>query len=370
MPLIDRHILWEWLKIFAMTLIAMVGMLLISAIYNNLPDLMEWEVATGLAVEFFSMIALGFLPVVIPVSLLVSLLFALGHLHKNQELTAMRAAGQGIFRITRSLWIAGAVLSFLMLALNASIVPYATERAETILSEFALAFNERNGNFDRTSARGSFLFFNNAADRRNWYIVNYNPYTGTAHGINIYTYGDDGRIEKALIARDGKYDAGTRTWTMHSGRELEYDVAGQLVRQPKFSEKTVADFSENPSLMTLVGRKASDLSIPEIRRILNETDVKSNPRIAEYEVYYNSILASPFCCLIVVGIAIPFAVSGVRVNPMVGVSKSIGLFAAYYLLVNIFNMLGASQWLPPIVAAWSPNILMLGYALVLCRHVN
>ena len=91
------------------------------------------------------------------------------------------------------------------------------------------------------------------------------------------------------------------------------------------------------------------------------------PRIAEYEVYYNSILASPFCCLIVVGIAIPFAVSGVRVNPMVGVSKSIGLFAAYYLLTNIFNMLGAGMWLPPVVAAWAPNVLMLAYAIYLCR---
>lgn len=53
MPLIDRHILWEWLKIFAMALIAMVGMLLISAIYNNLEDLLEWELSTGTAIEFF-----------------------------------------------------------------------------------------------------------------------------------------------------------------------------------------------------------------------------------------------------------------------------------------------------------------------------
>ncbi len=370
MPLIDRHILWEWLKIFAMTIVAMVGMLLISAIYNNLQDLLEWEVPTATAVEFFSMIAMGFLPVVIPVSLLVSLLFTLGHLHKNQELTAMRAAGLGIFRITRSLWIAGTLLSFLMLALNASLVPYATDRAATILSEGELKHRERSGNFDRASVRGELLFFNNAAARRNWYIANYNPYTGTAYGVNIYTYDERGKIDYQLAALSGNYNAGTNSWTMRKGKEFFYDGNGQLLRQPKFAEKKIGDFSENPTLMTLVGRKTSDLSIPEIRRILNETDAKSNPRIAEYEVYYNSILASPFCCLIVVGIAIPFAVSGVRVNPMVGVSKSIGLFAAYYLLTNIFNMLGSSQWLPPVVAAWVPNVLMLAYAVYLCRRVN
>lgn len=370
MPLIDRHILWEWLKIFAMTLIAMIGMLLISAVYNNLQDLMEWNVPTRRAAEFFAMIALGFLPVVIPVSLLVSLLFSLGHLHKNQELTAMRAAGLGIFRITRPLWIAGALLSFLMLALNASLVPYATERAATILSEGELKHQERTKNFDRASARGERLFFNNTAARRFWYIVNYNTYTGTAYGVNIYFYDARGKITRQLAALSGSYDAQTATWTMRRGKELFYDENGQLLRQPKFSEKRISDFSENPSLMALVGRDANDLSIPEIRKILNAEDTKNNPRIAEYEVYYYSILASPFCCLIVVGIAIPFAVSGVRVNPMVGVSKSIGLFAAYYVLTNVFNMLGSAQWLPPLVAAWAPNVLMLAYAGYLCRRVN
>lgn len=369
MPLIDRHILREWLKIFAMVIIAMVGMLLISAVYNNLQDLMEWEVPTATAAEFFAMIALGFLPVVIPVSLLVSLLFTLGHLHKNQELTAMRAAGLGIFRITRALWIAGTALSFLMLALNASLVPFATERAATILSEGELHHQERSGK-GRASVRGERLFFNNAAERRTWFVANYNTYTGTAYGVNIYEYGENGKLSRELTALSGSYDAGTNTWTMRRGKELFFDENGQLLRQPKFDEMKISGLPENPSLMALIGRKTSDLSIPEIRRILGSTDAKSNPRIAEYEVYYNSILASPFCCLIVVGIAIPFAVSGVRVNPMVGVSKSIGLFAVYYVLTNLFNMLGASQWLPPVVAAWAPNVLMLAYAVWLCRRVN
>lgn len=281
----------------------------------------------------------------------------------------MRAAGLGIFRITRALWGAGVVLSFVMLALNASIVPYATERAATILSEGELIHRERTGNFDRKNMRGERLFFNNAAARRTWFISNYNTYTGVAYGINIYTYDEQGGMESAILARNGKFDKNSGVWTMNAGKELVYDGDGQLLRQPRFDKKDYC-FSENPSLMALIGRKTSDLSIPEIRRILKDTDAESNPRIAEYEVYYNSVLASPFCCLIVVGIAIPFAVSGVRVNPMVGVSKSIGLFAAYYLLTNIFNMLGAGQWLPPVVAAWSPNVLLLGYAIYLCRKVN
>jgi len=370
MPLIDRHILFEWLKIFAMSLAAMVGMLLISVVYNNLSDLLEWEVPTGTAAEFFVMMAIGFLPIVIPVSLLVSLLFSLGHLHKNQELTAMRAAGLGIFRITRSLWIAGAGLSFLMLALNASLVPYATGRAAEILSESELSFRERTGNIDRSKLRGAPLFFNNSSARRNWFFSNYNTYTGAAFGVNIYSYDERGRISGAIIAQSGNYDKATGTWTFQQGRELFYDGNGNLVRQPFFEKKVVSDLSENPSLMALFSYDAKDLSLPEIQKILDNSEQVGNSRIAEYEVYYYSVLASPFCCLIVVGLAIPFAVSGVRESPMVGVSKSIGLFAAYYVLTNLFTMLGASQWLPALVAAWTPNAIMLAYAVYLCRRVN
>ncbi len=367
---LDRHVLKEWAKIFFMTLGAMVGMLLISAVYNNLQELLGWETPAGTIFEFFLMTAMGFLPVVIPVSLLVSLLFILGHFHKNQEITAWRAAGLGIFRITRSLWVAGALLSILMLLGNASLVPYATERTAKIVAESELSFKRKHVKSLERS-RGQFLFYNNSAEERNWLISSYNTYTGTAFGVNIYTF-KKGKISHELFAEYGEYNEKFRSWTFRNGREIFYESElGVPVEQPAFEEKIISEFPENPRIMALVGKKTSDLSIPEIHEILEDVgDEKSSPRIAEYAVRYNSILASPFCCLIVVGIAIPFAVAGVRTNPMVGVSKSIGLFAAYFLLTNIFNALGAKQILPPIIAAWAPNFLLLSYAIWLCRKVN
>jgi len=52
-------------------------------------------------------------------------------------------------------------------------------------------------------------------------------------------------------------------------------------------------------------------------------------------------------CLIVIGIAIPFAVSGVRVSPVVGFRSRIGLFFLYYLLANLANLIGGREMLTP-----------------------
>ena len=62
--------------------------------------------------------------------------------------------------------------------------------------------------------------------------------------------------------------------------------------------------------------------------------------------------------LIILAIAIPFAVSGVRVSPAVGVSKSIGLFLLYYLLSSFATMLGGNGYMDPFWAAWLPNLLL------------
>lgn len=379
-PIIDRHILKEWLKIFLMALCAMAGMLLISSIYNDLQDMLQWEVPTLEVIEFFFMTTVGFLPVVIPVSLLVSLLFILGHFHKNQELTAWRAAGLGIFRITRSLWGAGAALSLLMLFLNATFVPYATERTTRIVQKY-----------DKSGKSGEFIFYNNVGARRIWLISNFKSSTGEARNVNIYEFDAKSRLKREIAAATGVYDESAGTWTLADGREMEWrePAAGGPPSSQKTFDKlagaaadddgnakplktlTPEAYPENPRLMLLASKKPGDLSLPEIGELLDRSGGNaSEAQLAEYSVYYNSILASPFCCLIVVGIAIPFAVAGVRTNPMVGVSKSIGLFAAYFLLTNIFNALGSGLWLPSVVAAWAPNVLLFVYAVWLCRKVN
>ena len=74
------------------------------------------------------------------------------------------------------------------------------------------------------------------------------------------------------------------------------------------------------------------------------------------------LLADTLGPLIILAIAIPFAASGVRVSPAVGVSKSIGLFFLYYVLSNLAVVLGGRGYLEPVWAAIMPNLAMTGLA--------
>jgi len=73
-------------------------------------------------------------------------------------------------------------------------------------------------------------------------------------------------------------------------------------------------------------------------------------------VRYYGLIADTLGPLVAIAIAIPFAVTGVRVNAAVGVSKSIGLFCLYYLFTQIAASLAIKQLVDPITAAWLPNL--------------
>ncbi|MDR2845072.1 MAG: LptF/LptG family permease, partial [Puniceicoccales bacterium] len=303
--------------------------------------------------------------------LLISVLFLLGLLHRNQELTAMRSTGMSIFRITRSLWAGGVVLSLLLFALNATIVPWATESARLLAETAEFEYISRDARAGAPPVKAVAQFYANDSGNRIWSFNRFSGYTGRGFGVHIHQQNAQGRSVEAWFARYGYYDAARECWVLEDGRHLQFDAEGRrIVAEPRFKEIVLEGVTEKPRLMLSLNKKPHSLSIREIKEVLDHSEHEDTPRMAAYAVQYHYVLASPFCCLIVIGLAVPFAVSGVRVNPMVGVSKSLVLFAVYYLLSNVSSLLGAQQVFTPFIAAWLPNLLMFAFAAWLCRRVN
>ena len=131
MSLIDRYVLKEWLIAFALTLGVIVGILILQNMYDSLPDLLDTDASFKQILFYYSLALPTYLPAILPIALLVSLLFSLGTLHRNNEIIAMRASGADLMRISRSLWVAGLLLSLLLLYLTSSVIPKAVEQSRT-----------------------------------------------------------------------------------------------------------------------------------------------------------------------------------------------------------------------------------------------
>ena len=96
----DRHLLREWLQILGLVLVAMMGLLLMQVLYDDFRNLNDLGARRADFGVYFFVTLPGFLALVLPVALLISLLFVLGKLHRANEFTALRAAGVSLLRIT------------------------------------------------------------------------------------------------------------------------------------------------------------------------------------------------------------------------------------------------------------------------------
>lgn len=371
MSLIDRYVFKEWAIGFALTLGVIVGILILQNMYDSLPDLLNTQASFGEIAFYYGLSLPAYLPAILPIAFLVSLLFSLGSLHRNNEIVAMRASGASLFRISRYLWIAGLFLSLLLLYLTASLVPKTVEQSRTFLENLEYAAAEAQQSNRSNVGMLYNLGFDNRKDGRLWFMNRFSERAWLGSGVNVHTRGSDGNELSRISAREAYFDDTNEHWVFVDGRELLLDPeTGDPLRTLPFKERVFDSFNEDPSLMLALHKRPKELSLFELRRIIESVSPKDNPKVNAYLVRYLSLFAAPFSCLVVVGIAVPFAVAGVRTSPMIGVSKCIGFFAIFYVLISIASILGERQIIPALLAAWLPNLVMLGMSIRLFKQAR
>lgn len=372
MRILDRYILREWAKVFTLCMASFCGLLLISEGYNWIPDFLGWGSSTGTILTYLGCSVVARVSLLVPVSLMVSTVFVLGAMNRNQELAAARAAGIGMWRLTAPLWWVALAFAGLITVLNAVWVPEALDAQRTIVERERFNFIQKKGSAAAPIGRDEFVSFQNTKTGRFWLISRLGLNSGQAFQVFVYSFDTRGRLVRCVTAATAEVKKvdGVWTWTFRSGRDQRYDAAGSMVAQPHFDTLTIPGYDEDPEVMLFARRDADELSLREVSQIVDQTGSNVGGQNAVYAMRYHSILSGPFICLVVIAVAIPFAVAGGRINPMVGVAKTFGLFLAFFFLSSVCSAFGVSGALYPVVAAWLPTVLTAGWAIPKLRSVN
>ncbi len=371
--ILDRYILAEWAKVFGLCLLTLSGLILVSLSYTWVPDFLRWGADAGTTVAYLLLRLVGDLTLLVPVSLLVSVIYILGQLNRNQELAAARAAGVSIFRLTAPLWFAAATCAGLMVFLNVAWSSASQEKARAIAERAEFESVASKGGEVKVRGESDFVVFDNSKDGRRWVMGKLSLAAQRASDVRLHILDRQGREVRRVAARLADFrQVGERwSWTFIDGRDMSIDpVSGDLLRQPHFEQLVIVEVNEDPTVMSATRIEPQILSFREVAKVSENAGWFPQGRMAKFAMRYHGILAGSAICLVVVAIAIPFAVVGGRTNPMVGVSKTLGLFLVYYFVDSVVGALGAAGTLPPLVAAWLPATLFALWAFPRLRAVN
>jgi lipopolysaccharide export LptBFGC system permease protein LptF len=92
--------------------------------------------------------------------------------------------------------------------------------------------------------------------------------------------------------------------------------------------------------------------------------------VMRYVVELQRKIAFPFVTIVMTLLAVPFAVTTGRRGAMYGVGVAIVLAITYWLMVSVCAAMGAGGLLPPVLAAWTPNVLFAAAAVYLILTVK
>jgi LPS export ABC transporter permease LptG len=357
---LDRYVLREWLSVLGLVAALTVGLLLIQTLYDDFRDLSGMGAPLGDLALYFAIRIPSYLAVVLPIIVLVSLLYTLGQLHRSHEITAMRAAGLGFLRITRSIWCVGLAMCGLMWYLNASVVPWSVEASRSIFEMIELRYETAQAKDQSGVGMVRGVTFDNRREGRIWIINRYSRLARRAYGVSVSEINSSGQESRRVFAKEGVFDKPRGCWVFRGVWVTHFDAeTGDVSHPPPAGELVMDKYREDPALMLIFDLKPSDLSFFELRRLIQHFEAEKSPKALAYSMRYYGLLADTLAPLIVILIGVSFSMTGVRVNPAVGVSKAMGLFAVYYLCLQGANAIGARGLVDPMIAACAPSLVML-----------
>lgn len=114
---------------------------------------------------------------------------------------------------------------------------------------------------------------------------------------------------------------------------------------------------------------AANMPLPALRRYVEDLR-SSGADAAAAEVEFHRKIAFPFVAVIMTLLAIPFAVTTGRRGALYGIGLGIALSITYWFILTMFGALGTTGVLPPMMAAWAPNLFFAagaGYLLLTVR---
>ncbi len=348
---LDRYMTRQFLGIFGICLSAFFVIWLLIDMSDKITEFRNAKNALRTMVVFYTTRLPSTLLLLLPSSLLLALLHALGKLSSHREIISMIQSGRGVLRVTLPLVIAGVFCTLLGLGLNYQWAPTAEGTVDDVLEEAS----------GKQASEASQVLYLNPADRRLWMIGQFpaNYEKGQALlNVGITTSDERQMLVSRLSAPRAMWDRNTRQWTFDDAVIARYSKDHPPEFQ-KFAKPLVVDlWSETPWQLIKPGLSPTYMGIPDLNTWIKEHD-KHHPFAdsAPYLSQWHYRWALPFTCLITVLLATPLGIHFSRRGPGAGIFLAVVLSAVMLLVSNVILALGEAGTLHPALAAWLPNIL-------------
>lgn len=353
MSVLDRYIARQILRYFGVTLAVISVVYVIADFFEKVDNLIKTGLPPLKAAYYF----LSRIPVeqLIPASALLAVMLVFGLMNKHNEIIALKAGGISIYRLLKVPFALGLIFSLVLLMLSEILLPIVRSNANRMRMEQVQKI------WVDLLHRNIWL----KGNRSIYHIAHYDSVRERMMDVSLTFFDDDFRITRRIDAREGVYVDGK--WILKEAMEqVRNPEDGAFAVHHRDQLALMLDFA--PFDLKRVIKESDEMSLLELGDYIRTTEAEGYD-VTPYRVDWHAKVAFPLVCIIMTVIAVTVAGRGRRgENLVIVVATGIGLAFSYWVLHGFSLSLGYADMLPPLVAAWLPNVIFFfGAAVLLLR---
>jgi len=372
-PILDRYLLQAVITPFALSFCGILSIWIIMDLTDNGQSFITSGAGLSLLGHYYVVQLPQIILMVMPVTLLLSLLYGLNKMSRSNELISMLGSGLSLGRVLKPLLIVGLYFSVVGVVLKYEWAPNSEARKIGILNRLNDITKDDDESSQEEEWAANGWMYRNGIEGRSWFVgrVPVNLATSPMRYVAVWMQGPDGQIKTAYRADSVTWDYRTKVWTMRKCKIFEYNDWGA----PKIIElpvHTIPNWRETPWHVVSSSYEAELLGIPGLTNYLRSNQAVGDAKLAAYRTHWHYSWAEPLRCILIVLMAAPLGIVHGRRGGLGGVAACMMIFFALIFFDSFFLSLGKTGRIPAWIGAWGPNIflLLIGVYLFYIRSVG
>ncbi len=331
-------------------------------LFGHIDEILREKVGLGVLARYY----LSFVPLIFvltaPIAMLLATLFVLSGMNRHNEITAMKACGASLLRITTPFLILGLIMSVLSFLVNDRLVPKGTLISMTI-KETEI---EKKSLPKKEKVLSDVTFY--GTRNRLFYIKSYDVGDNLLNDIIILEHDKRNVVRSRIVADHARWEQDR--WRFYNVAIYRQNGNGEVLGEPLIYKEKLIDIDERPEDFQRRQREPIFMSFRELRNYIVKFEEISPDALRGLAVDLHQKVAFPFANLVIILIGIPFALTK-RIGGGIlrGIGVSIAVSFLYYCLMFISCSLGKAGFLPPVVSAWMANLIFGATGIFLIRKV-
>jgi lipopolysaccharide export system permease protein len=348
--LLDLYMVRSFAFNFLVTLAGFLLLIEVFTFFELLNDIARHHIGFAVVANYFVFLAPLLLYQLTPLAALIGTLATLAVMSKFNEVTAFKASGISLYRVSVPLLVAGLLLAGGLFAMDASVLPYANQKQDALR-------NQIKGRPAQTYFQPSLRWIFGRGSK----IYNYELYDADTHlfaGLNVFELDPHTfALRRRVFAKRAHWEPILNSWVLEEGWVRDFQNEKVVSYRP-FTVATFPEISEPPSYFRREVLQSYQMNWRQLGEYIAQLR-HAGFDVSRLSVEWHRKFAFPLLAAIIILIGVPFPFMAGTRGAVSGLAAGVGIGIVYWATSALFEAMGAVGQLPPAVAGWAPDAIFL-----------